>query len=157
NALIGRDVTAPTVAAEQVEVAVPDAGAATAIALEGNTALGVLDRQVEEARARAALARAQRVPDPTLEATLTHAAEPESTWGDRYAVGIAVPIFTRHNAQVRVEEATLAMTLAQREAMAQRIRGAVSAAALRAASARVQYLRYRDEILPKSREVEAMA
>ena len=49
------------------------------------------------------------------------------------------------------------MTVAQREAMAQRIRGAVSAAALRAASARVQYLRYRDEILPKSREVEAMA
>src|SRR5262249_56679050 len=47
--------------------------------------------------------------------------------------------------------------LAQREAMAQRIRGAVSAAALRASAARAQYLRYRDEILPRSREVEAMA
>src|SRR5262249_59274152 len=61
------------------------------------------------------------------------------------------------NGAVQVEEATLAMTRAQRDAMAQRIRGAVSAAALRAASAQAQYLRYRDEILPKSREVEGMA
>jgi cobalt-zinc-cadmium efflux system outer membrane protein len=157
NALIGRDVTVPTVALEQVDLAVPEALAATAIALQGNTALAVIDRQVEEARARVALARAQRVPDPTVEGTLTHGAEPEFTWGYRYAVAIAVPIFTRHTAQVRVEEATLAMTLAQREALAQRIRGAVAAAALRAASARQQYLRYRDDILPKSREVEAMA
>jgi cobalt-zinc-cadmium efflux system outer membrane protein len=157
NALIGRDVFAPTVASEQIDLAVPESTVATAMALESNTALAVLDRQVAEARARAALARAQRIPDPTVEGTVTHLAEPEFTWGYRWAVAIAVPIFTRHNAQVRVEEATLAMTLAQREAMAQRIRGAVASAALRAAAARQQYLRYRDEILPKSREVEAMA
>lgn len=157
NALIGRDVAAPTVASAQVDAAVPDPVDATAIALQGNTALAVLDRQVAEARARAALARAQRVPDPTIEGTVTHGAESEFTWGYRAAVAVAVPIFTRHTAQVRVEEATLALTLAQREAMAQRIRGAVAAAAFRAASARRQYLRYRDDILPKSREVEAMA
>jgi outer membrane protein TolC len=58
---------------------------------------------------------------------------------------------------VRQEEATLALTLAQREAMAQRIRGAVASAAFRAAAAREQYRRYRDDILPRSREVEAMA
>jgi outer membrane protein TolC len=41
--------------------------------------------------------------------------------------------------------------------MAQRIRGAVASAAFRAAAAREQYRRYRDDILPRSREVEAMA
>jgi len=66
-------------------------------------------------------------------------------------------VFTRHHAGVRVEESTVALLRAQREALAQRIRGAVAAAAARAAAARVQYLRYRDEILPHSREVEKMA
>jgi cobalt-zinc-cadmium efflux system outer membrane protein len=157
NALVGREVTVPTVAAEAMDLAVPEAAGATVIALEANTALAVLDRQVAEARARAALARAQRVPDPTVEGTLTHGADQEFTWGYRAAVAVTVPVFTRHTAGVRVEEATLAMVQAQREAMAQRIRGAVASAALRAAAARAQYLRYRDEILPKSREAEAMA
>jgi cobalt-zinc-cadmium efflux system outer membrane protein len=157
NALIGRDLTAPTVASDEGAAAVPDAAAAVAAALASNTALAVLDRQIGEAQARAALARAQRVPDPTVEGTVTHGAAPEFDWGYRAAVAISVPLFTRHDAEVQVEEATLAMTRAQRDALAQRIRGAVSAAALRAASAQAQYLRYRNEILPKSREVEGMA
>jgi outer membrane protein, heavy metal efflux system len=157
NVLIGRDVATPTVAADQGDASVPAPADATMIALQSNTALAVLDRQVAEAQARAALARAQRVPDPTVEGTVTHGAEPEFTWGYRAAVAVVVPLFTRHTAAVRQEEAALALTLAQREAMAQRIRGAVASAAFRAASARQQYLRYRDDILPKSREVEAMA
>ena len=157
NVLIGRDVAAPTVAAEQGDASVPAPADATVIALQSNTALAVLDRQVAEAQARAALARAQRVPDPTIEGTVTHGAESEFTWGYRAAVAVVVPLFTRHTAAVRQEEATLALTLAQREAMAQRIRGAVASAAFRAASARQQYRQYRDDILPRSREVEAMA
>ncbi|PYQ39322.1 MAG: hypothetical protein DMF77_21800 [Acidobacteria bacterium] len=157
NALIGRDIAAPTVASERFDLSVPEPAEATIIALESNTALAVIDRQVAEARARAALARAQRVPDPTVEGTVTHGAESEFTWGYRAAVAVVVPLFTRHTAAVRQEEATLALTLAQREAMAQRIRGAVASATFRAAAARQQYLRYRDDILPKSREVEAMA
>jgi len=108
NVLIGRDLDAPTVASERIDLATLEPAAATAIALQSNTALAVLDRQVDEARARAALARAQRIPDPTVEGTVTHLAEPEFTWGYRWAVAVAVPIFTRHNAQVRVEEATVA-------------------------------------------------
>jgi cobalt-zinc-cadmium efflux system outer membrane protein len=157
NALIGRDVGASTRVSDQLDVTVPEPAGATAIALQGNTALAVLDRQLAEARARAALARANRTVDPTIEGTVTHGAEPEFTWGYRAAVAVVVPVFTRHDASVRVEEATLAMVQAQREALAQRIRGAVTAAAVRAASARQQYLRYRDEILPRSREVEGMA
>jgi cobalt-zinc-cadmium efflux system outer membrane protein len=157
NVLIGRDVGAPTVAADPGDSSVPDPADATLIALQSNTALAVIDRQVAEAQARAALARAQRIPDPTVEGTVTHGAESEFTWGYRAAVAVIVPLFTRHTAAVRQEEATLALTLAQREAMAQRIRGAVASAAFRASAARQQYLRYRDDILPRSREVEAMA
>lgn len=157
NVLIGREVNAPTVAAEPTDTSVPAPADATVIALQSNTALAVLDRQVAEAQARAGLARAQRVVDPTIEGTVTHGAEPEFTWGYRAAVAVVVPLFTRHDAAVRQEEATLALTVAQREAMAQRIRGAVASAAFRAAAAREQYRRYRDDILPRSREVEAMA
>jgi outer membrane protein TolC len=78
-------------------------------------------------------------------------------WGWRYAVGVTVPLFTRHRAAVRVEEATIAQLKAQREALVQRLEGAVGAALVRANTQRRQYLRYRDEILPRSREVEAMA
>ena len=78
-------------------------------------------------------------------------------WGWRYAVAVAIPIFTRHRAAVRVEEATIAQLKAQREALVQRLEGAVGAALVRANTQRRQYLRYRDDILPRSREVEAMA
>lgn len=157
NALVGRDVAVPTVAADSVEVAVPGLAEATVAALSGNRALAVLDRQLGEAQARAALARADRIPDPTIEGTVTHNAAPEFNWGWRAAVAVVVPVFTRHRAAVRVEESMIALVQAQREALAQRIRGAVAASAVRAAAARRQYVRYRDEILPRSREVEAMA
>jgi outer membrane protein TolC len=119
--------------------------------------LSVLDRQIAEAEARAALARAQRIPDPTLEASLTHDAEPDFQWGYRAALGISLPIFTRHSGQVHAEEATTALLRAEREALAQRIRGVAAAAAARAAAQSGQYRRYRDAILPESREIESMA
>ena len=158
NALIGRDPRAPTqVVADLPDVALPAAEAAAAAAMAGNAELAVLDRQTAEAVARAALARAQQMPDPTLEGAVTHDAPGEFVWGWRYAVAVAIPIFTRHRAAVRVEEATIAQLKAQREALVQRLEGAVGAALVRANTQRRQYLRYRDDILPRSREVEAMA
>ena len=158
NSLIGRDPRAPTQVVEDLaDVTLPAAEAAAAAAMAGNAELAVLDRQTAEAVARAALARAQQVPDPTLEGAVTHDAPGEFVWGWRYAVGVTVPIFTRHRAAIRVEEATIAQLKAQREALVQRLEGAVGAALVRANTQRRQYLRYREEILPRSREVEAMA
>jgi cobalt-zinc-cadmium efflux system outer membrane protein len=158
NYRIGRDAAAPTTAQDEIgDSPLPDARLAAAAALAGNAALAVLDRQLAEAQARAALARAQRIPDPTLEGALSHGSEPEFVWGYRVAVAVSLPIFTRHTAQLRLEEATLALLRAQREALAQRIRAALAAATARASAQQQQYLRYHDEILPKSREVEAMA
>jgi cobalt-zinc-cadmium efflux system outer membrane protein len=70
---------------------------------------------------------------------------------------VTLPLFTRHRAGVRLEEATLAQLTAERDAAAARITGAVASAATLAEAQRQQYIRYRDEILPQAREVEEMA
>jgi cobalt-zinc-cadmium efflux system outer membrane protein len=70
---------------------------------------------------------------------------------------MAVPIFTRHRAGVLLEEATLAQLRAERDAAIARITGEVTAAATIANSQRLQYVRYRDEIVPQAIEVERLA
>ena len=158
NALIGRGPREPTTVVEDLgEVSLPAAEAAAEAALASNAELAVIDRQTAEAVARAALARAEQTPDPTVEAAVTHDAPGEFDWGWRFAAGLTLPLWTRHRAAVRVEEATIAQLHAQREALAQKLQGAVAAALARATVQRQQYLRYRDEVLPRSREVEAMA
>jgi len=158
NVLIGRDPREPTQVSEDLSAAaLPAPEIAAEAAIAGNAGLAVIDRQAAEAAARAELARAQQTPDPTVEAAATHDAPGEFDWGWRFAVGLAVPVWTRHTAAVRVEEATLAQLHAQREALVQKLEGAVAAALARARVQRQQYLRYRDEILPRSHEVETMA
>jgi cobalt-zinc-cadmium efflux system outer membrane protein len=155
NFRIGRPPEAPTQAGDD------DAGADDlATAPSGpplNAALAVLDRQIFEAEARAALARAQRVPDLSLEATATHGALPEFLWGYRAAVALAIPVFTRHEGQVRVEDASLSLLRAQRSALEAQAQGLADAARARATAQGEQYRRYRETILPRAREAEAMA
>ena len=69
-------------------------GTALALARTGNTALLVFDRRIEEQRAKLALAQAQRVPDLTPTATLTHDSQPEFTYGWRAGVAVTLPIIT---------------------------------------------------------------
>ena len=85
--------------------------------------LAVLDRRLDEQRARAALARALRVPDAIPTATLTHDAQPEFTYGWRASLAITVPVLTTHKAGVIVEEAILTQLTAQREATLRRSSG----------------------------------
>jgi cobalt-zinc-cadmium efflux system outer membrane protein len=127
------------------------------LARAGSTEMVVIDRQIEEQRARLALARALRVPDVTPAATLTHDAEPEFTYGWRAGVGVTVPIFTSHKAGVQVEQATLDQLMAQREATLARIAGEVTAAAAAAEGQRAAYVRYRDVIIPQAQQVEQLA
>jgi outer membrane protein, heavy metal efflux system len=123
----------------------------------GSAELAVLDRRIDEQRARLALARALRVPDITPTATVTHDAEPEFTYGWRAGVAVTLPIFTTHKAGVVVEQATLAQLIAERDATLLRINGDVTAAAAGAESQRLAYVRYRDVILPQAQEVEQLA
>jgi cobalt-zinc-cadmium efflux system outer membrane protein len=130
---------------------------ALARARQNSTALTVLDRQIDAERARITLARALQRPDVTPEATLTHRAEPDFTYGWRAAVAVSIPIFTTHKAGVVVEQATLTQLTNEREAAVARIAGAVAAASALADAQRQQYLRYRDDLVPRALEVERMA
>ena len=153
NAHVGRPVEAPTVAADDLaEIPAP-----AAVGARTNAALAVFDRQIAESEARVALARAQQVPDLTVEGTVTHGAQPDFVWGYHAAVAVIVPLFTRHTAAVQVEQATLARLRAQRAALARQADAGAFAARARAEAARRAYVRYRDDILPDSRKVEAMA
>jgi cobalt-zinc-cadmium efflux system outer membrane protein len=153
NVHVGRPLDAPTQVAEDL-AAIPPPGVLDA---RTNAFLTVLDRQIAEGEARLALARAQQVPDVTVEGTVTHGAQPEFTWGYHAAVAVVVPLFTRHTAGVLLEQATLAQLQAQRATLANQVNAGAFVARARAEAARTAYLRYRDDILPKSRKVEAMA
>lgn len=153
NAHVGRPVEAPTVARDDLaEIPAP-----AAVDERTNAAFAVLERQIAEAEARIALARARRTPDLTVEGTITHGADPEFDWGYHAAVAVVVPVFTRHTAAVQVEQATLAQLRAQRTALGRQADAGAFAARARAQAARTAYLRYRDDILPDSRKVEGMA
>ena len=119
--------------------------------------IATVDRRIEEQRARVALAHALRTPDITPEATLTRRAEPEFATGWRAAVAVTLPIFTTHGPAVRLEEAALTQLTSEREATMSRISGEVASAVAIAESQRLQYIRYRDEILPQALELERMA
>ncbi len=118
--------------------------------------LALLDRRLDEQRARIALARAMQAWEVTPEGTITRG-QPEYATGWRAAVAVVVPLFTRHRAGVLLEEATLAQLTAEREGALARITGEVTAAAVIAEAQRQLYLRYRDLIIPQAQQVEQMA
>jgi cobalt-zinc-cadmium efflux system outer membrane protein len=152
----------PPATARQLSTALDSGGpvltsAALQLAHAHSAELELLDRRIDEQRARTQLARALRVPDAAVNATLTHDAEPEFTYGWRAALSFTMPLFTTHSAGVAVEVATLARLVAEREAALRRIDADVSAAAASAEGERLAYVRYRDAILPQVQQVEQLA
>ncbi len=140
-----------------------DAGGPIAVDAVSNLArtasaeLIVLDRQIDQQRAKVMLAEALRVPDLIPTATLTHDSPPEFVYGWRAGVGITLPIFTSHKAGVLVEQTTLDQLMASRRAALLQITGEVTAAAVAAEAQRQTYLRYQDLILPQAQQVEQLA
>jgi cobalt-zinc-cadmium efflux system outer membrane protein len=158
NALLAQPLETVQPLASAIDAGPPVAtGTALALARTGSNALMVIDRRIEEQRARLALAEAQRVPDLTPTATFTHDAEPEFTYGWRAGVAVTLPILTSHKAGVLVEQTTLDRLTAERQATVLRIDGEVTAAALAAEAQRLAYIRYRDVILPLAQQVEQLA
>ena len=158
NALLAQPLDASRPLSTPLDAGGPVAvDAALNLARRGSAELAVLDREIEQQRARVMLAQSLRVPDLVPTATLTHDAEPEFTYGWRAGVAVTVPIFTTHKAGVLVEQTTLDQLVAQRQAALARIAGEVTAAAATAEAQREAYLRYRDLILPQAQEVEQLA
>lgn len=158
NALLGQPLESVTTLSTAMDSGEPmTTEAAMMLAQTASTELIALDRQIETQRARIALARALRAPDVIPTATLTHAAQPEFTYGWRAGVAVTIPLFTSHRAGVLVEQTTLDQLTAQRQATLVRVNGAVTAAAVTAGAQRRLYVRYRDEIIPQALQVEQLA
>src|SRR5262245_59893511 len=158
NALVGRAPSSPTTASDDIETAQLPELETLALRASSESAAGrQIEAEIAEAEARVALARSQRIPDPALEAAVTHDSPPEFDYGWRFAVGLAIPLFTHHGAQVQLEEATLSRLRLERDALVDRLGGQLAAAVARANSQREGYLRFRDEVLPRALQVEAMA
>jgi cobalt-zinc-cadmium efflux system outer membrane protein len=158
NALLAYPVDAAPTLADPLEAGpLPTLAAATQQTLAGNAELNVLQRRVDEARAKAGLARAMRRPDPSVSAALTYDAPGEFTVGWRLGAAVALPVFTTGRADVAVADATVARAEADRQARIAQVTGAVAAALARAAAARQALERYQNELLPASLQVEQMA
>lgn len=158
NALLAYPTgTAPSLGDPLEAGPMPAAQDVTQKALAGNAELRVLDKRIEEARARVALAQALRHPDPSITGAFTYDAPGEFTYGWRAGAAVALPVFTTGRPEVAVAEATLTRAVADKDARGAQIAGAVSAAAARAAAARQAVERYQTELLPASLQVEQMA
>jgi cobalt-zinc-cadmium efflux system outer membrane protein len=155
NTLIGRP---PDAAADPSDSF--DAGTLPAdlnAAVTGSPDIAAIDREIDEAAARERLARAMRTPDPTVSGGILFAAPPDFTYGWKAGLALTIPVFTRHDAGVRVEAARIIQLRAQRDARVRELAGQATAAAARARAARQRYLRYRDEIVPQLATIESMA
>ena len=158
NALLAYPLDAVATLADPLDAGqLPTPEAATQQVMAANAELQVLQRRIDEERARVALAKAMRRPDPSVTASLTYDAPGEFVFGWRAGAGVALPIFTSGRPELAIAEATFARTVADRDARVAQITGAVSAALARASAARQSVDRYRAEILPASLQVEQMA
>ena len=159
NALLGLPVdTSTTLAPADFQIQLTF-DAALARAKAESAELALVDRRLEEQRARIAVAKSLQTPDVTPEASITRGFGPDAEFqtGWKAALAVSIPIFTTHKAGVALEEAALTQLGAERVAVESRIAGAIAAAIEIANAVRQQYFRYRDQILPQAIQVEAMA
>lgn len=159
NALLGLPLdTATTLAPADFQIQITFE-AAMARAKAESAELALIDRRIDEQRARIAVAKSLQTPEVTPEASITRGfgADSDFQTGWKAALAVSIPIFTTHKAGVALEEASLTQLTAERTAAESRIGGAVAAAIQIADGLRQQYARYRDRILPQAIQVENMA
>ena len=159
NALLGLPADAATSLETTALEPVVAIEAALSRARSASAELTILDRRLDEQRARIALASAMQRPDLTPEGSITHGFAEDGPFqtGWKAALAVTLPIFTTHKAGVALEESTLALLMTERTAADIRIAAAVAAAVAIADAQRQQFVRYRDEIVPQAIVVEQMA
>lgn len=155
NTLIGVAPATPAAPSDSFDIGSIPADLAAAVA--ASPEIVAIDRQIDEAVARARLARTLRTPDTTISGGVLVDSPPEFMYGWKAGLAVTIPVFTRHAADVKVETARVTQLRAQREARLAELTGQALAAASRAQAARRRYLRYRDEIVPQLSVVESMA
>lgn len=151
NTLLGRAPSSPLTLAGDLHggVNTPPPGA--------NVDIDLADRRLDEARSRVALAKAMQIPDVAVQGAMTYRSPPDFTTGWRTGFNITIPLFTRHRAEVVREELATKQAQAERDAEQQSVNGAIEAARAQVTALKAQADRNDREILPRTREVEALA
>ena len=158
NTLLGRAPATPVTTTDALTTrGLPPAEAALARANAASVDVAALDAEIVEQTARRALAKAMTTPDFSAGGGVMSGVPDEFSIGWRASASVTVPLFTRHQAGVMVEDAELARLRAERAAVIADIAGHLAEARARAVAAEAQVDRYERDILPRALEVERMA
>jgi cobalt-zinc-cadmium efflux system outer membrane protein len=125
--------------------------------LSENVDLRTAEQQIVTEQSRLRLARAQRVPDLTLEPGVETLDSAYTHPGFKMQVSVPLPIFNRGGADIRKSSAMLEQLYAERAAARQRIGSEIARAALNVESARKQVEFYETKLLPDAERVRELA
>ena len=125
--------------------------------LASNVDLRTAEQQIKTEQSRLKLARAQRVPDLTLEPGLEAHDSAFEKPGFKMQVTMPLPIFNRGSAEIKRSSAMLEQLEAERDATRQRVSSDVGRAALNLESARKQVEFYESKLLPDAERVRELA
>jgi cobalt-zinc-cadmium efflux system outer membrane protein len=127
-------------------------------ALASNVDLRTAEQQIATEQSRLKLARAQRVPDLTVEPGLeTFDSAFPGRPGFKMSVSVPLPIFNRGGAEIKRSSAMLEQLQAERDASRQRVSSDIGRAALNLDSARKQVEFYETKLLPEAERVRELA
>jgi cobalt-zinc-cadmium efflux system outer membrane protein len=160
NQLLNREPDAPLDLRDTLFVKTVPVSTADLIgrALAANVDLRTAEQQITAEKSRLKLARAQRVPDLTVQPGLEafDSAFPGHP-GFNMAVTVPLPIFNRGTAQIKRSSAMLEQLQAERDATRQRVSSEIGRAALNLESARKQVEFYETKLLPDAERVRELA
>jgi outer membrane protein, heavy metal efflux system len=125
--------------------------------LSQNVELRTAEQQIEAEQSRLRLARAQRVPDLTLEPGIETLDSAFTHPGFKMQVTVPLPIFNRSSGEISKSSATVEQLKAERDAARQRIGSEIVRASLNVDSARKQVEFYESKLLPDAERVRQLA
>jgi cobalt-zinc-cadmium efflux system outer membrane protein len=160
NQLLNRAPQAPLPLAESLFVLRTPVNTATIIgrSLTQNVELRTAEQQIAAEQSRLRLARAERVPTPTLEPGVEMFDESlPHNYGIKMQVTVPLPIFNRGRGEIARSNALIEQLTAERDDARQRISAEIGQAALRLEAARQQVDFYETRLLPDAERVRALA
>jgi cobalt-zinc-cadmium efflux system outer membrane protein len=126
-------------------------------AFSQNVELKTAEQQIATEQSRLRLARAQRVPDVTLEPGVEALDSAFTHPGFKMQVSLPLPIFNRQRGEIEKSSAMLDQLRAERDAARQRISAEIGRSALNLNSARRQVEFYETKLLPDAERVRQLA
>ena len=159
NQLLNRDPEAPLDQRDSLFNRLAGLSAQTLIgqALSQNVELLTVEQQIKTEESRLRLARAQRVPDLTLEPGVETFDSAHTHPGFKMQVTVPLPIFNRGQGDIKRSSAMLDQLRAERDAARQRISSEIGRAALNLESARKQVEFYETKLLPEAERLRQLA